>query len=326
MSFDVLCLRPEADFIRAGATLSPELGVLYRAADDSDVPDLVKSARALVIPAVGGKIPSPWFEGTQLQLVQVTGAGLDRLDQTELKKLGIPVANVPAGSNSAVAEYAVAAAIVLLRRMVWADKEIRHGNYKSFRARMVSDNLMGLDGICVGIVGLGVIGMAVAQAFHKLGCRICYYDPAPRDPAAAAAISARSLPLDDLLKAADVVSLHVPLLPLTRGLIGEGQLASMKPGSVLIHASRGGVVDELALAESLSSGHLGGAAVDVYSTEPPAAESPLLQIKGEAGARLLLTPHIAGVTRQSAAFLCQSAWSNVERVLIHRQPPLNRAY
>jgi phosphoglycerate dehydrogenase-like enzyme len=326
MSCDVLCLRPEADFIRAGATLPPELSVLYRAADDSDVPDLMKAARALVIPAVGGKIPPPWFEGTHLQLVQVTGAGLDRLDQTELKRLGIPVANVPAGSNSAVAEYAVASAVILLRRLAWADQEIRRGNYKSFRARMVSDNLMGLEGIWVGIVGLGVIGLAVAQAFHKLGCRICYHDPAPRDASAAASISAKSLALDDLLKTADVVSLHVPLLPVTRGLIGEGQLAGMKPGAVLIHASRGAVVDELALSQSLSSGHLGGAAVDVYSDEPPAAENPLLQLKGEAGARLLLTPHIAGVTRQSAAFLCQSAWSNVERVLIHGQPPLNRAY
>ncbi len=326
MSLDVLCLRPEADFQRVGALPPAGISVAYRAHEDADVPGLMKQARALIIPAVGPKIPAAWFEKTSLQLVQVTGAGLDRLDETELKRLGIPVANVSSGSNSALADYAVASAIVLLRRLSWADREIRSGSYKSFRARMVVDNLLGLDDILVGVVGLGVIGMAVAQAFHKMGSRICYYDPVPRDREAVEAIAAQSLSLSDLLGTADVVTLHVPLIAATKGLIADSELSSMKPGAVLIHASRGGVVDERALAAQLISGHLGGAAVDVYSTEPPSGDNPLLQLSGEAAQRLLLTPHIAGVTRQSAAFLCRSAWSNVERVLIMRQPPVNRVY
>ena len=122
------------------------------------------------------------------------------------------------------------------------------------------------------------------------------------------------------------MTLHVPLLPATRHMIGRAELAAMKAGAVLIQASRGGVVDEAALAEALEAGHLGGAAVDVYSTEPPAADNPLLTLSGEAAGRALLTPHIAGVTRQSAAFLFRSAWQNVERVLIRREPPLNRVY
>ena len=120
--------------------------------------------------------------------------------------------------------------------------------------------------------------------------------------------------------------MHVPLLPATQNLIGDRELARMKPGAVLIQASRGGIVDEAALAAHLASGHLGGAAVDVYSTEPPAADNPLLKLAGEAARRLLLTPHIAGVTRQASAFLFRSAWQNVERVLIQNQPPLNRVY
>ena len=100
----------------------------------------------------------------------------------------------------------------------------------------------------------------------------------------------------------------------------------MKKGAILIQASRGGIVDEAALAASLSSGHLGGAAVDVYSTEPPAADNPLLTLSGEAAARLLLTPHIAGVMRQSAALLFRSSWQNVERVLLQNEPPLHRVY
>ena len=100
----------------------------------------------------------------------------------------------------------------------------------------------------------------------------------------------------------------------------------MKPGAVLIQASRGGVVDEAALAESLTSGHLGGAAVDVYSTEPPGADNPLLSLTGEAAQRLLLTPHIAGVTRQASATLFRSSWDNLVRVLVRGEPPLNRVY
>lgn len=323
---DVLCLRPQADFARVDALPPSTLAVTYKAPDDAEVPTLMRKAQALVIPAVGPKLPAELFQGTTLKLVQVTGAGLDRLDKAALAGLGIPVANVPGGSNSAVAEYAVTTASLLLRRFGWADAELKDGNYVAFRARMIGDNLAGLDGLLVGIVGLGVIGMAVAEAFAKAGCRVCYYDPAPADAQAAAALGVTSLSLAELLRQADVVTVHVPLLPETKGLIGRDALAGMKKGAILVQASRGGIVDEQALADALRSGALGGAAVDVYSTEPPTPDNPLLGLTGEASHRLLLTPHIAGVTRQSAALLFRSAWQNVERVLIEKAGPLNRAY
>ena len=323
---DVLCLRPQADFARVDALPPSTLAVTYKAPDDAEVPTLMRKAQALVIPAVGPKLPAELFQGTALKLVQVTGAGLDRLDKAALAGLGIPVANVPGGSNSAVAEYAVTTASLLLRRFGWADAELKDGNYVAFRARMIGDNLAGLDGLLVGIVGLGVIGMAVAEAFAKAGCRVCYYDPAPADAQAAAALGVTSLSLAELLRQADVVTVHVPLLPETKGLIGRDALAGMKKGAILVQASRGGIVDEQALADALRAGALGGAAVDVYSTEPPTPDNPLLGLTGEASHRLLLTPHIAGVTRQSAALLFRSAWQNVERVLIEKAGPLNRAY
>ena len=312
----VLCLRPEADFIRVGAEPPATLSVIFRNPADADVPELMKRSRALVIPAVGPKLPASLFEETRIELVQVTGAGLDRLDLAALERFGITVANIPGGSSRPVAEYAVTAATFLLRRFAWADTGIRGGTYVQTRAAILDANLSGLDNLLVGIVGLGTIGLAVARAFHGLGGRICYFDPAPlRDAEAARALSARPLALDDLLTTADVVTLHVPLVPETRNLIADRELRLMKDGLVLIHASRGGVVDEAALAAHLMSGHLGGAAVDVYSREPPGPDNPLLQIDGAAAHRLLLTPHIAGVTRQSATYLLRSAWSNVERIL-----------
>ncbi len=325
MSNNVLCLRPEVDFTRVDAPAPATLYVDYRKPDDADVPELMRAVDALIIPAVGPKVAPALFEGSRLKLVQITGAGVDRVDRDTLTRLGIPVANVAGGSNDAVAEYAVTMASLLLRRFAWADAEIKAGNYAAFRARMAADNLAGLDGLLVGLIGFGAIGLAVAKAFAALGCRICYYDPAPRDPKAAEAIGAKPMTLDALLMSADVVSVHVPLLPATKGMVGERELSLMKPGAVLIQASRGGVVDEAALAAHLRSNRLGSAAVDVYSTEPPTADNPLLKLEGEAARRLLLTPHIAGVTRQSWGILFRSAWQNIERVL-RGEAPLNRVF
>ncbi|MGH8648819.1 MAG: 2-hydroxyacid dehydrogenase, partial [Burkholderiales bacterium] len=158
------------------------------------------------------------------------------------------------------------------------------------------------------------------------GCRIVYHDPALRDAQAAAKIGARAVPLDELLRTADVITLHVPLLPQTRSLIGTRQFSLMKPGAVLIQAARGGVVNEEALATHLKSGRLGGAAIDVYATEPPDPDNPLFALEGEAARRVLFTPHIAGVTRQSSATLFREAWANVERVLVKGEAPVNRVY
>lgn len=325
MSNDVLVLRPEVDFTRAGAPAPAGLAPRYLKPDDAELPALMKAARVLVIPAVGPKLSPAIFEGSSVKLVQVTGAGVDRVDADQMKRLGIAVCNVPGGSNSAVAEYALSCAATLLRRLAWSTSEIRGGNYDAFRKRMLADNLGGLEEARVGIVGLGIIGVAVAKAFRAAGARIAYFDPATRDAAVVSALDAKAMSLDELLKTSEVVTLHVPLLPATTNLIGARELALMKADAVLINAARGGVVDEAALAAHLAAGKLGGAAVDVYTTEPPTADNPLLKVTGEGASRLILTPHIAGVTRQSAAFLFRAAWANVTRML-GGEAPLNKVY
>ena len=322
---DAVCLRPEADFFRVGVTPPRTLDIAYRAPDDPGLGALLREARALVIPAVGPRLEAGLFEGTRIALVQVTGAGVDRLDREALVTRGIPVANVPGGSNAAVAEYAVTCAAALLRRFAWSSREILQGNYAPFRARLIADNLGGLEDLLVGIVGFGTIGRAVAEAFSRAGARIAFYDPAWREGGSTGGLDAAPMPLADLLAEADVLSLHVPLLPETRNLIGAEELARMRPAAILVNAARGGIVDEAALVEALRAGKLGGAAVDVYSTEPPGADNPLLQLDGEAANRVILTPHIAGVTRQSAGHLFRAAWENVTRVLAGGSP-LYRVY
>lgn len=324
MDCDVVCLRPEADFLNVGVAAPAALSIRYLSPDDGKLAAHLLGARALVMPAVGPKLAASLFDGTSIELLQITGAGVDRLDADAMRALGIPVANVPGGSSTAIAEYAISSALVLLRRTLWADRELREGNYLATRSLMLGENLAGLEGLTIGVIGLGVIGMAVATAFRLLGGRIVFHDPAPHDPGLIGELGAEALSLTELLRIADIVTLHVPLLPTTESMIGDQELRQMKPGVILINAARGGIVDETALAAHLASGHLGGAAVDVFSSEPPLSDNPLFSLKNEANRRLLLTPHIAGVTRQSWAFLFRSAWQNVERVLLHGDAPANR--
>jgi phosphoglycerate dehydrogenase-like enzyme len=321
---DVVCLRPKDDFLNIGVTPPETLSIRYMSPADDDLPHYLAETRALVIPAVGPSLPAALFDGSRIELVQVTGAGIDRLDADAMKAMGIAVANVPGGSSAAIAEYAVSSALTLLRRTFWADGELRKGDYVDTRRRMLAENLEGLEGLTVGVVGLGVIGMIVAKAFHGMGSKIIYHDPATRDPDAISQLDAVALPLNELLAKADILTLHVPFLPSTKSMIGESELGEMKVGAILINAARGGIVDEAALIKCLANGHLGGAAVDVYSSEPPTMDNPLLASANEVGRRLLLTPHIAGVTRQSWAHLFRAAWQNVEGLLMHDEPPANR--
>ena len=234
--------------------------------------------------------------------------------------------NVVGGSNNAIAEYVISNVLLLKRRFSSANAEIRQGNYAQARTQMVSANLQGLEGLCVGVIGVGNIGLAVAQAFYFMGSDILYHDPSPIDVEALKEIDAFSSSLEELLATADIVTLHVPLLESTKGLIGEAELAIMKRDAVLVNAARGGIVDEKALAAAISSGQLAGAVVDVFSKEPPDETNPLLILDRDAAQCVLLTPHIAGITQQSWANLFRAAWENVESVLVRGEPPKYRVY
>lgn len=317
----VLCLRPKADFTKVGIEPPLSLDITYVKPDAPEVGSLIARSRAVVIPAVGPILEPQLFADSPVELVQVTGAGMDRLDVTEMKRLGIAVANIPGGSNEAVAEYVVSTALVLLRRLTWANEQIGLDNYDGCRKELIAQLPPGLGGLTIGIVGLGTIGLAVASAFQHFGCGVIYHDPALKDAHAANAIGAEPKSLTGLLKASDVISLHIPLLRETRNLIDAKALSLMKPEAILINAARGGVIDEAALVTALQQGRLAAAAVDVFSVEPANADNPLIAAASSLSGRLLLTPHVAGITRQAWAKLFSLAWENVEAVVTNGQKP-----
>ncbi len=322
---DIVCLRPAEDFTRVGAFIPTEWEIAFRAPSDADVPDLLAGARALALPSAGPHLPDELFRDARgLQLIQYTGAGWDRIAESVVRALGCPVANVPGVNAKDVAEYVVIAAGMLLRRFKLGDRLMWGGAFDQARVELAAERARGFTDMTIGVVGLGHIGLTVGKAFRAFDARVLYYDPKPLDPEAASAAGMVPASLTDLLDAADVVTVHVPLLPATVGMLGEAQLARLKPETIVVQASRGGVVDEAALLRLVESGRIAGAALDVFGREPLPPDDPILLQRAALSDRILLTPHIAGVTRQAAVRLYEAAWANIARVLRDGQPPNNR--
>ena len=228
---------------------------------------------------------------TRCKVVGRLGVGLDNIDMAGCEQRGMQVIPASGANALSVAEYVVATAMLLLRGSYQHSAAVAGGNW-------LRNALAGgreTAGKTLGLVGFGSIGQLTARLALGLGMRVVAFDALmDADHPAFAEVGARCAGLDEVIAMSDVVSLHVPLVDGTRGLISAERIAAMKRGAVLINTARGGIVDEVALAAALRSGHLGGAAIDVFAVEPLPA-SPHF----EACPNLVLTPHIAGVTAES---------------------------
>jgi (S)-sulfolactate dehydrogenase len=227
----------------------------------------------------------------RLRVVGRLGVGLDNIDLPACAARGIEVIPATGANALAVAEYVIATALLLLRGAYFSTGAVAAGRWP--RAALGAGRE--LHGKTLGLVGFGSVGRATGRLARALGMTTIGFDAhIPPGAAIWAEEQTTSCRFDDLLHDADVVSLHVPLIAATRGLIDAAKLALLKRDAVLVNTARGGVVDEAALAAALKAGSLGGAALDVFEAEPLAAGSPLADCPN-----LILTPHIAGVTRES---------------------------
>lgn len=254
--------------------------------------------------------------GRRLKLIQKHGIGMDKIDLATAAGRGVLVAFTAGGNAVGVAELAIAHMLALYRKLCVADGSLRRGRWLKWELRT---NCYELCGKTVGIVGGGNIGRALAKRLtHGFECRVLYYDkyrlPAEKEAELGMAYTA----MDDLLRQADIVSLHVPLTPETRGLIGARELSLMKPSAVLINISRGAVVDEPALISALRNQTIAGAGLDVFTKEPPDADNPLFQMEN-----VVVTPHYGGGTVDTMINVLRHSFSNIERV--ERGEPLPEA-
>src|SRR6266516_1135631 len=225
--------------------------------------------------------------GRNLKVVGRAGIGLDNVDVETATRLGIVVVNAPQSNVISAAEHTIALILAQARNIPQADQALREGRWERSRFQGTE-----LHGKTLGIVGLGRVGTLVAQRLLAFGMRLLAYDPfVSRDRAAQLGVELGSL--SQVLTQADIVTVHLPKTPETVGLIGEAQLSAMKPGARLVNTARGGIVDEAALAKAVESGHLGGAALDVFAEEPT-TESPLFHL-GSA----VVTPHLGASTAEA---------------------------
>ncbi len=253
-----------------------------------------------------------------VKLIQQPSTGYDHIDVEACAKAGIPVANAGGANAVSVAEYTIMTALALLKRLVYAHERTREGEWPQWT--LMEMGTFDLLDKTWGIIGLGRIGREVAKRARAFGARVIYYDKV-RPPASVEeelGVEYRSLPR--LLRESDIISIHVPLTSETRGMIGEKELRMMKPSTILINPSRGELVDEEALARALEEKWIFGAAVDVYSKEPPPRDHPLLELARRGGGNIIVTPHIAGANTDARSRIIQFSVSNVIRVLKGGRP------
>ena len=284
-------LRREGEVVVANKLLEAELVKL--------IPDF----DALIVRSET-KVTAPVLEaGKRLRVVGRAGVGVDNIDLGAATKHGILVVNAPRGNIVAAAEHTVALLFALARWVPQADASLRRGEWSRSKFTGVE-----IRGKTLGVVGLGNVGSEVAKRAHGLEMDVIAYDPVV-SVERAELFNVELVALDDLLKRADFMTIHVPLVEANRGLIGARELALMKPSARLVNTSRGGIVDEAALYQALKAQHPAAAALDVFEKEPP-GENPLFTLPN-----LIATPHIGASTVEAQASVAFDVAEEVAAVL-----------
>ncbi len=303
------------EIIRTAAPADIELVTLDR---DSDDERCGKLADADVVIVAAYPFRRPLIDAARnLKLVHSQGVGYhDTLDVVALRERGIPIALTPEGTTTGVAEHAILLMLAACKLLPFADRELREGRFHINALRPQSREIAGMT---IGYVGFGRIGQAVATRLKVFGTNGLYADAAVAlDATAQVALGVRRASLDEVLAAADIVSLHLPLTGETRGLIGRDAIARMKAGAILVNTARGGIVDEDALADALATGHLAAAGLDVFTKEPPDVSHRLFGMPN-----VVVTPHISAGTRDALAAKMAALFANVVRFQ-RGEPLLNK--
>jgi phosphoglycerate dehydrogenase-like enzyme len=292
----------------------PEFNVVASRATVSEAEkiEILRDADFLILHG-GGRVTDACLRAaTKLKHFQLFAAGYYKENLVLLSELGIPISNVPGEILQSVAEVAIAMILALNRRLIQMDQGTRKGKWRW-------DLSTGLDHFelaekTVGIIGFGRLGKVMARRLRGFDTPILYCDVVA-DPVAERELNAKRVPLDELLKESDIVSIHAPLTPETRGLIGERELSLMKPSALLINVGRGPIVDEAALIAALKANKIRGAGLDVFAKEPTDPDNPLFKMDN-----VVLSPHLAGTTYESVVRRANFAYQNFQRVLAGQEP------
>jgi phosphoglycerate dehydrogenase-like enzyme len=285
----VLQYRAHPEFIRQVRALESDW-LSVSIVDETDGPTFVREmADADVLLHVLERVtPATIDRAPQLKLIQKVGIGVDTIDLVAAQRRNIAVCNMPGTNTRAVAELTMLLILATLRRLPYLHEHTRSGGGWQLSTDTL-DSLHELGGKLVGLVGFGAVGRCLAPMLRAMGADVAYTDLQPVVDA-----PGTFMPFAELLAAADIVSLHLPLTAETAGMMNGTAFSRMKPGSILINAARGGLVDEAALLSALQSRRLGAAGLDVFAAEPVDSENPLLHLTN-----VVVTPHLAWLTAET---------------------------
>ncbi|MBW3667052.1 MAG: hypothetical protein KY394_05590 [Actinobacteria bacterium] len=293
---------------RGLAELAEADDFLVESIDDSTTPEFAQAlarAHALIVRSATTVDAAMIDAAPELRVIGRAGVGVDNIDVAAASERGIAVFNAPSGNTVAAAELTMALILALVRDLAEADRSMRDGRWDRSAFKGVE-----LEGRTLGLIGAGRVGGEVATRARAFGMEVIVHDPYLSDERADD-LGFRLTDLDEVLESSDVISIHVPLTPETEGLVGEDALAKMKDTAYLVNASRGGVIDEPALAAALRDGKLAGAALDVYETEPLPGDSPL-----RGAPSLVMTPHLGASTDDAQVRVAREVADRVRDALV----------
>jgi len=284
---------------------------VFKQAPNEDKLALLKEAEFLVLhpAAISEELMRA---ARKLRLIQLLTAGYDKIDVRLANELGVPVATNGGANAWAVAEHTVALLLSLYKRLTLCDRSVREGNW---RKPITGFNTFEVVGKTLGLIGAGKIGRKVAYRFAGFEAKVIYYDVIPAPDIEKDLGARRVATVEELLREADIVSLHVPATPETHHMINKETIAVMKPTAVVLNTSRGSAIDEPALAEALKQGKILGAGLDVFDKEPIDNANPLLKLEN-----VVVTPHTAGHAYEGWFRRIQFAWENIQRVAAGNPP------
>lgn len=313
----VVCLIPKDRFTTTGTVIPDDFHFVFsETRDEDEIVELCRGADFLFVSSGTSFISKNIIQRLDsIRLIQVDGVGHEKVDSQAAAALGLPVANNAGVNAKTVAECTLGMIIALQRRMIMADKWIKEGRYSQLHRRFVSEGMHELAGKKVGLIGLGAIGKELVKMLKAFDTENYYYDLFHQEPETEQELEVTWLSKEEILQTCDIVSLHVPLTAETKNMLNEKALLSMKKSALLLNTSRGEIINQSDLAKVLEMGHLAGIGIDTLHPEPPPSDHPLLNLSPAAAERLLLTPHVAGIT--IGAFRRMLVWGmeNMRRAL-----------
>lgn len=292
-------------------TLPGDWDLVYLAATSSDdeILSAGKDADMIFADAISTVSGNVIQSMSRLKLIHSEGVGFNGIDIDTAARKGVFVCNNAGANRNAVAEQAVLLMLSLLRRFSQGDDMVRNGRQIQAKERFIMDGLKELGECRVGLVGFGAIARATARLLSAFGSELlCSSRTRPTD---LEEYNTTFTSLDELIRESDIVSLHVPVTPETRGLVDEGFLARMKPTALLINTARGEVVDQEALARAITQNTIAGAGLDTLDPEPVTLDNPLLQLPESARYRVIFSPHIGGTTDGMFTRAHKMVWQNI---------------